>query len=39
MIEQPHLDAYSIPARVCLGIALFGGTLLIAVMLATALVM
>lgn len=39
MIEQPHLDSYSVPARVCLGIAVFGGTLLIAVMLATGFVM
>ncbi|WP_283815065.1 MULTISPECIES: hypothetical protein [unclassified Bradyrhizobium] len=33
MIEQPHFDSYSIPARVSLGIAIFGGSLLIAVML------
>lgn len=33
MIEQPHFDSYSIPARVSLGIAILGGSLPIAVML------
>ncbi|MCP1729183.1 hypothetical protein ABIF38_008504 [Bradyrhizobium japonicum] len=38
MLEQPHFDPYSIPARVCLAIAIFGGSLLIAVLLLTALI-
>lgn len=38
MLDQPHFDSYSIPARVCLGIAIFGGSTLIAVMLAVALI-
>jgi hypothetical protein len=28
MIDQPHFDSYSIPARICLGIGGFGGALL-----------
>jgi hypothetical protein len=24
MIEQPHFDSYSIQARICFGIAIFG---------------
>ncbi len=31
MIREPHFDSYSIPARVCFAIAVFGGALLIAV--------
>ncbi|MGY4171726.1 hypothetical protein ACVIHH_003744 [Bradyrhizobium sp. USDA 4518] len=38
MIDQPHFDPYSIPARVCLGIAIFGGSVLIAVMLTLAVI-
>ncbi|MCS3447363.1 MULTISPECIES: hypothetical protein [Bradyrhizobium] len=38
MLEQPHFDPYSIPARVCFAIAIFGGSLLIAVLLLTALI-
>ncbi|MGY8706641.1 hypothetical protein RAD16_12955 [Bradyrhizobium sp. 18BD] len=30
MIEHPHLDTYSIPARICLVIAVVGGAALIA---------
>ena len=33
MIEQPHFDSYSIPARVCLYVAIFGIALLIAMTL------
>jgi hypothetical protein len=33
MINQPHLEPYSIPARICLGIATFGGALLVTVVL------
>ncbi|SCB55266.1 hypothetical protein GA0061098_103761 [Bradyrhizobium shewense] len=31
MLREPHFDTYSIPARVCFAIAMFGGALLIAV--------
>jgi hypothetical protein len=30
MIEQPHFNEHSIPARVSLGIAIFGAALLVA---------
>ncbi|MEZ2141918.1 MULTISPECIES: hypothetical protein [Bradyrhizobium] len=32
MIEQPHFDAYSIPARICFTVALLGCAVLIAVL-------
>jgi len=28
---EPHVDLYSIPARICLGISIAGGVLLVAV--------
>ena len=31
MTEQPHIDLYSLTARICLGIAIFGGALAIAI--------
>jgi hypothetical protein len=30
MIERPHFDSYSVPARICLGIAIFSAALLVA---------
>ncbi|TWB53805.1 hypothetical protein [Bradyrhizobium sacchari] len=30
MIEHPHFDAYSIPARICLAVAIVGGAALVA---------
>ncbi|WP_283841962.1 hypothetical protein [Bradyrhizobium jicamae] len=30
MIDQPHIDPYSTPARICLGVAILGAVLLIA---------
>jgi hypothetical protein len=38
MIEHPHLDSHSIPARICLYIAIFSAALLVATMLTHALV-
>jgi hypothetical protein len=32
MIDQPDINAYSLPARICLGIAIFGSPLLVAVL-------
>lgn len=29
IIREPHIDTYSIPARVCFAVALVGGALLI----------
>jgi hypothetical protein len=29
LIKQPHFDLYSIPARVCFGIAMLGGAALV----------
>ncbi len=31
MIREPHFHTYSIPARVCFAIAMFGGALLVAI--------
>jgi len=33
MLERPDLESYSVPARVCLGIAVFGAALLVTLML------
>jgi hypothetical protein len=30
MFERPHFDSYSVPARICLGIAIFSAALLVA---------
>ncbi|MCP1764704.1 hypothetical protein ABIF64_007454 [Bradyrhizobium japonicum] len=30
MIEQPHVNPYSLQARICLGIAAFGAALFVA---------
>lgn len=30
-MEQPHFDPYSVPARICLAVAVVGGAALIAV--------
>ncbi|MBR0731093.1 hypothetical protein JQ636_40560 [Bradyrhizobium japonicum] len=35
MIGQPHFNSYSIQARICLGIAIFGAALLVAALLAS----
>jgi len=32
VIEQPDLDSYSISARICLGVAIFGVALLVTVL-------
>jgi hypothetical protein len=32
MIDQPHFDSYSIPARICLGIGGLGGAALATVL-------
>jgi hypothetical protein len=32
MIEQPHFDSYSTAARICLGVAILGTALLIAIL-------
>ncbi|WP_407169801.1 hypothetical protein [Bradyrhizobium sp. ORS 111] len=34
MIEQPRFESYSIPARVCLAIAVAGGVVLVAMAIA-----
>lgn len=31
MIREPHFDTYSVPARICFGIAMLGGAALLAV--------
>lgn len=31
MIREPQFDTYSIPARICFGIAMLGGSALLAV--------
>jgi hypothetical protein len=36
MIEPPHFDSYSVPARICLGIAIFSAALLVATVLMNA---
>jgi hypothetical protein len=36
MIEQPHFNAYSISARICLGAAIFGAALLVDVAITSA---
>jgi hypothetical protein len=33
MIDQHRIEPYSIPGRICLGIATFGGALLVTVVL------
>jgi hypothetical protein len=33
MLERPHIESYSIQARICLGIAVLGAAVLLAVML------
>jgi hypothetical protein len=33
MINQPHFDSYSIPARICLSIGLFGTAMLAVVLI------
>jgi hypothetical protein len=33
MIYHPHFESYSIPARICLGIGIFGAALLAATVL------
>jgi hypothetical protein len=35
MIDQPHFGSYSIPGRICLGIAIAGGALLVAAAITT----
>jgi hypothetical protein len=31
MLEHPHFDSHSIQARICLAVAIIGGTMLVAV--------
>jgi hypothetical protein len=35
VIKQPHFDSYSIPARICFGIAMFGGAALVLLTIAS----
>ncbi|WP_283810389.1 hypothetical protein [Bradyrhizobium guangdongense] len=35
MIEQPDVDSYSIPARICLFVAVGGGAVLVALTVAS----
>jgi hypothetical protein len=39
MTDLPHFDSYSIPARICLGVAIFGGAVLVAMAITSIYVM
>jgi hypothetical protein len=38
VIDQPDLNSYSIPARICLGVAVFGAALLVTVLTSVSVV-